>query len=50
MKNSKFDTYLQSKSPIILDGGLATQLEAQDFILDGALWSARLLPAYPCRL
>jgi homocysteine S-methyltransferase len=29
--------------PVVLDGGLATQLEAQGHNLDSALWSARLL-------
>jgi homocysteine S-methyltransferase len=29
--------------PVVLDGGLATQLEAQGRNLDSALWSARLL-------
>lgn len=29
--------------PIVLDGGLATQLESQGHSLDSALWSARLL-------
>jgi homocysteine S-methyltransferase len=29
--------------PVVLDGGLATQLEAQGHKLDSALWSARLL-------
>jgi homocysteine S-methyltransferase len=30
-------------SPVVLDGGLATQLESQGHNLDSALWSARLL-------
>ena len=29
--------------PVVLDGGLATQLEAQGHDLSSALWSARLL-------
>ena len=34
-------------SPVVLDGGLATQLEAQGHELDSALWSARLLDEDP---
>jgi len=34
---------LASGPPILLDGGLATQLEAQGHTLDSDLWSARLL-------
>jgi homocysteine S-methyltransferase len=34
-------------SPVLLDGGLATQLEAQGHKLDSALWSARLLHEDP---
>jgi homocysteine S-methyltransferase len=33
--------------PVVLDGGLATQLEAQGHNLDGALWSAQLLDDDP---
>ena len=33
--------------PVILDGGLATQLESQGHNLDSALWSARLLHDEP---
>ena len=34
-------------APVVLDGGLATQLEAQGHDLDSALWSAQLLHADP---
>ena len=34
-------------SPVVLDGGLATQLEAQGHKLDSDLWSARLLHEDP---
>ena len=34
-------------SPVVLDGGLATQLEAQGHKLGSALWSARLLHEDP---
>ncbi|HET9303175.1 MAG TPA: homocysteine S-methyltransferase family protein, partial [Propionibacteriaceae bacterium] len=30
-------------APVVLDGGLATQLESQGRDLDSALWSAQLL-------
>jgi homocysteine S-methyltransferase len=33
--------------PVVLDGGLATQLESQGHNLDSALWSARLLDDDP---
>ena len=33
--------------PVVLDGGLATQLESQGHNLDSALWSARLLHDNP---
>jgi homocysteine S-methyltransferase len=34
---------LSRDRPLILDGGLATELEAQGHVLDSRLWSARLL-------
>jgi homocysteine S-methyltransferase len=34
-------------APVVLDGGLATQLESQGHQLDSALWSARLLQDDP---
>ena len=33
--------------PVVLDGGLATELEAQGHDLSSALWSARLLLDVP---
>ncbi|XP_029005179.1 uncharacterized protein zgc:172121 [Betta splendens] len=40
--------YLSDNGPLILDGGLATELEAQGFSLQGdPLWSARLLHTNP---
>ena len=33
--------------PVLLDGGLATQLEAAGHALDTALWSAALLHSNP---
>lgn len=40
--------FISENKPVILDGGLATQLEAQGFALGGdPLWSARLLHTNP---
>jgi homocysteine S-methyltransferase len=36
--------------PVLLDGGLATQLEAAGEVLDTVLWSAALLPARPAAI
>jgi homocysteine S-methyltransferase len=36
-----------ASGPVVLDGGLATQLESQGHNLDSALWSARLLHDNP---
>ncbi len=36
-----------SDGPVVLDGGLATQLESQGHNLDSKLWSARLLQDDP---
>lgn len=49
MKASVFmKNYIHQNQPVILDGGLATQLEAQGFVLGGdPLWSARLLHTNP---
>ena len=38
---------LSSGEPILLDGGLATELEAQGFDIDSPLWSAELLLSHP---
>lgn len=42
-----FETLLASGAPIILDGGLATELEAQGHDLGSDLWSAELLRHKP---
>jgi homocysteine S-methyltransferase len=39
-----------SRGPVLLDGGLATQLEAQGNDLTSALWSARLLVDAPSQI
>lgn len=42
-----FETQLQKCAPIVLDGGLATELESQGFRLTSDLWSAILLKTNP---
>jgi len=42
-----FVAALERRAPIVLDGGLATQLEAQGHDLGTALWSAALLRSNP---
>ncbi|HET6444763.1 MAG TPA: homocysteine S-methyltransferase [candidate division Zixibacteria bacterium] len=42
-----FTPFLNRSSPIILDGGLATELEARGYSLSDRLWSARLLVDAP---
>ncbi len=44
---NNFESALKHNEPVILDGGLATQLEAMGFDIDGALWSAKLLASNP---
>ncbi|RMH02439.1 MAG: homocysteine S-methyltransferase [Chloroflexi bacterium] len=41
------EPFLQQQGALILDGGLATELEARGFNLDDPLWSARLLLEQP---
>jgi len=47
MTENAFLKALVGNQPLILDGGLATQLEAQGCDIDGALWSAALLKSDP---
>jgi homocysteine S-methyltransferase len=42
-----FEQLLQKRLPIILDGGLATELESQGMKLTSDLWSAQLLKTNP---
>jgi homocysteine S-methyltransferase len=42
-----FEQLLQTRSPIILDGGLATELESQGIQIDTELWSAAILKSDP---
>ena len=44
---NKFEAALQGDATIVLDGGLATQLESMGCDLGSALWSARLLESNP---
>ena len=44
MRNTNpLDPFLARDGTLILDGGLATELEARGYDLDDDLWSARLL-------
>jgi homocysteine S-methyltransferase len=43
----RFDEAMTSGGTLVLDGGLATELEARGHDLSGALWSARLLRDAP---
>ncbi|HEU0242564.1 MAG TPA: homocysteine S-methyltransferase [Candidatus Limnocylindrales bacterium] len=47
MDSTAFRSALDASEVIVLDGGLATQLEAQGADLSDALWSARLLADAP---
>ncbi|MBD3868066.1 MAG: homocysteine S-methyltransferase [Acidobacteria bacterium] len=49
-KDSPFHLFLERQGVMILDGGLATELEAAGADLSGDLWSARLLAADPARI
>ena len=42
-QNNALQNLIDRGGPIILDGGLATQLEAQGYDLNSSLWSAELL-------
>jgi homocysteine S-methyltransferase len=44
---SKFAALLRRERPLLLDGGLATQLEAQGCDIGNDLWSASLLSTHP---
>jgi homocysteine S-methyltransferase len=44
---SRLRAELERGAPLVLDGGLATELEARGFDLSDALWSARLLVEDP---
>lgn len=44
---NRFKQLLEREGPVILDGGLATQLESMGFDISGELWSAALLANEP---
>jgi len=44
---NKFELALRREPVIVLDGGLATQLESMGYDLSGTLWSAQLLESNP---
>ena len=44
---NKFEQMLDCETPVILDGGLATQLESMGHDIGGELWSASLLASDP---
>lgn len=43
MRRNPLQPFLEAQGVLILDGGLATELEARGYDLNDALWSARLL-------
>jgi len=47
---NKFAELIDRDGPVILDGGLATQLEAMGFDISGSLWSAALLASNPAAI
>ena len=47
MTDTTFESLLAGDAPVVIDGGLATQLEAQGHDLNHPLWSALLLQTNP---
>lgn len=47
MKRDLLDVLMETRSGIVLDGGLATELERDGFDLDDPLWSAKVLVEDP---
>lgn len=47
MNRDLIDVLMEARSGIVLDGGLATELEREGFDLDDPLWSARALMEEP---
>ena len=45
--SSPLDPFLEQRGMLLLDGGLASELEARGFDLGTPLWSARLLDSDP---
>lgn len=48
--NNPIEPFLNTQGALIIDGGLATELEVRDFDLSDALWSARLLHDAPAAI
>ena len=46
-KPSPIDRFIEEQGMLLLDGGLATELEARGYDLDDQLWSARILMEKP---
>ena len=46
-KPSPIDRFIEKQGMLLLDGGLATELEARGYDLDDQLWSARILMEEP---
>ena len=47
MSNTRFESLVASGKPIVIDGGLATQLETQGCDINNALWSASVISSNP---
>jgi homocysteine S-methyltransferase len=47
LKNNKFRNLLAAGKPVVIDGGLATQLQAQGHDINNPLWSASLVRDNP---
>ena len=47
MNSTKFHSLLAKNTPIVIDGGLATQLETQGCEIDNPLWSASIIESNP---
>lgn len=47
VSQSPISPFLEQRGVLVLDGGLATELEAQGHHLDTSLWSAHLLHTHP---
>ncbi len=47
LSRARIDALLRRKAPLLLDGGLATELESQGHKLESVLWSAELLESAP---
>ena len=47
ISSQALQTMIEQQGFLVLDGGLATELERRDFDLNHPLWSARLLSSRP---